>query len=797
MKLAIRALLKSPGYSVVTLVTLILGVGSATAIFSILYAVLLNPLQYRDPDSLVWLRSRHPAQGTTGVASATFGELHAANQSFERLAMRAWSESAFTRDGTPVNANVVQATADYFQVLGVAPRLGRTWDVAETVSGAAPVVVLSERFFARHFGSDPAVVGTSILLDDVSRRVIGVMPESFRDPVNPATDTLVFVPATMTEARLRDRGGRYWGVIGRLKPGVTRAAASAELAAVGQRLERDFGEIYSGWTLEAIGLHERIVLRVRSGIWLAAGAVGCLLLITCTNLAGLALVRALGRRREFAIRAAMGGSRRQLVGLLLRECLLLSAPAALGGVALAHFGLRALVASFPAGWMPRADEVAINPLVLAVALAVTLGVTLAVGLLPALVSAAAHPRDAMGEGGRGSVGPRMRFLQGTLVVAQIAFALALLSGAGLLARSFLAVLNRDAGVDPAQVLSLTLALTSRRYDTMEKRVNLMQRIEHEVRAVPGVDAVGITQTPPFRTGWSPSPFRPVGASQVGEGASVSAYSDSVNADFFHAMKVPLLQGRNFETGDTMSAPRVVVLSQAAARRMFGEENPVGRSLARPGGGDTAQIVGVVGDMRRDGLAAEVPLQVYRPLTQHVSQLATLLVRSALPPESLRRVVEAAVWRVDPALPLSDVAPLATVVGQTVVLPRLHLRLFVLCSGIALFLSVLGVHAVAAYSVGQRVREFGIRSALGAAPRAVLAQVLGESSRLIVIGVGLGLAVALLGADLLRSMIYDISAYDPWVLAGAPAVLATVAVLACLAPARRAMRVSPVVALRGD
>jgi len=794
---ACRSLAKSPGYALAALLTLALGIGSAVAIFSVLHAVLLSPLSYREPERLAWLRSRHPEQGSTGVASATFADLLPTNRAFSHLAMRTWSEAVLTHAQAPLQVDLVQATTNYFETLGVPPLLGRTWTVAEAQPGASAVVVLGNRFFARHFGSDPAILGQSIRINDVPHLVLGVMPESFRDPLNPASDTLAFVPMPMTEARARDRGGRYWGAIGRLKPEASFATANAELATFARGLERDYGDLYRNWTLEAIDLRDRIVQGARGGILLASGGVACLLLIAGVNVAGLALVRALARRRELAIRTALGASRRTLIRQLLGESLVLAAAAGVAGTLLGQIGLRALVASLPAGWLPRSEEISLNPVVLGFALLLTLVLALATGLAPALAASRADAQDALTDGSRGSRGRESRRIQAGLVVAEIALAMLLLAGAGVLGRSLLGVLQRDAGMQTDQVLSATLSVTAKRYNTMEKRLVFLERVQEEVAAVPGVTSVGFTQTPPFRSGWTRSPFLALGPSLTGADSAVTCYSDSVSPEYFRTVGVPLLAGRNFERTDRMDTQRVIIVSQATARKFFGDANPLGRALSRPGGGDTAQIVGVVADTRRDGLTAEAPLQVYRPIGQHASTIATLMVRSDQPASSLVRAVEAAVQRVDPDMPLSDVGPLSEFVRQTVTAPQLHLRLFAWCGAIALFLSAIGLHSVVAYSVGQRRREFGIRSALGATPRAVLRQVLGESSRLIGFGLLAGLAAALASGQLLASLVYDVSPQDPVVLTGIAALLALVTFCACLLPARRAMRADPIAALRAE
>jgi putative ABC transport system permease protein len=796
LRFAFRQLAKSPGYTVVSLLTLSLGIGACTAIFTILDAVLLTPLHFRDPARLVWVLSSHPQEGHTGLAGAAFTDLASANQAFAGLTMRVWSEEALTQAGQTQRIDVVRAVANYFDVLGVPPLLGRTWNIDETRSGASPVVVLGQRIWERQFGGDPQIVGRTIMMNDVPHLVIGVMPDLFRDPLNPADETIVFAPSPSDGPHTRDWLGRYWGVIGRLKDGVTLAQANAELATFSQRLEREHGDVYRNWTVNALDLRSRIVRDVRSGIVLAAGAVACLLLITCSNVAGLALVRALSRRRELAVRVALGASRGQLVRQLFAENLLLAAAAGALGILAGRAGLPALLASLPAGSLPRAHEISLNPVVLAVALLVTLGTALATGLAPAFAAARADAQEALVEGSRGSRGPKSRRLQTGLVVLEIALAIALLAGAGLLGRSFLTVLARDPGMNAERVLSLSMSLTWQRYNTPAKQWTFLHRVETEVAAVPGVVSAGFTRTPPFRAYWPRSPILVLGESAVGTDNAPTCYDDAVSVDYFRSVGVRLLAGRSFSATDSAESPRVAIVTQATARRFFATLDPIGRHLAWPGGGK-AEIVGVVGDTRRDGLAAEAPLQVYRPLAQEPSSYATLMVRTALPPATLSHAVQEAVWRVDSGIPLFGVGPLDGFVSETVTQPRLHLRLFAVCAGLALLLSAIGLHGVVAYSIAQRTREFGIRSALGATPLTILLQVLRESGRIIAFGLAIGLGVALLGAQFLQGMIYGVSAYDPAVFVAAAFLLAAIALIACLIPARRATKVDPMIALRAE
>jgi len=434
--------------------------------------------------------------------------------------------------------------------------------------------------------------------------------------------------------------------------------------------------------------------------------------------------------------------------------------------------------------------------VLAVALTLTLLTALAVGLVPGLAASRARPDEVLKQGARGSSSSRStRRICSVLIVAEIALALVLLVGAGLLGRSFLAVLGRESGIAAAQVLSLQLSATSRRYDTPSKRWALYSAVQREVAAVPGVQAADLTQTAPFRWG-SRTTFSVEGNTAAG---GSSCYYDSVGVDYFKAIGAPLLAGRPFSPADDVAAPPVVIISAATARRYFGAGDPLGRRLtASAAGGELqAEIVGVVGDIRRTGLTDELPLQVYRPLAQRPLGLATLMVRTALPPATLTHAIRQAIWRIDPQLPVSDIAVMDTVVAATLTQPRLQLQLFGLSAVFATLLTAVGLHSIVAFSVAQRMREFGIRCALGARPREVLSLVLGEAHRLVAAGVSLGLGAALVGVRALESMIYEISTRDPVVFVGVAVFLAGVVLFACVAPARRATNVDPMIALGAE
>jgi putative ABC transport system permease protein len=467
-------------------------------------------------------------------------------------------------------------------------------------------------------------------------------------------------------------------------------------------------------------------------------------------------------------------------------------------VLLASWGLDGLLASLPDGWLPRADEIALNRPVLVATLVLTVLTGLAAGLAPGVTATRNDANDALKDNSRSSTGPSARRLRAGLVVGEIALALVLLASTGLLGRSFVGLLRTKPGLEAGRVLSLTVSLPASRYSTPPKCWDFFSRAETGVAALPGVEAAGFTHTSPFRWG-IPSAFAPVGANDTVTPADLpQAFTDSVSVDFFKALGIPLRAGRTFTAADDHQTRPIVVLNETAARRYFGSENPVGRFIAA--GVDPKarfEVVGVVGDVRRSGLTADVPLQVYRPLAQRTPPFATLMVRTALPPTTLAKAVQAALWRIDPDIPISDIATMETFVSRSVTQPRLYLVLFTLFAVLALLLAAIGLYGLIAHGVEQRTREFGIRAALGAGPHEVLSLVLKEGAVLITLGIMFGLTSAFAAVRLLQSMIFGTSLYDPTVFLAAPLLLSVIAVVACWIPARRATKVDPMIALRAE
>lgn len=795
LRFALRSLLKTPGFTGIAVLTLALGIGASTAIFSVVHALLLAPLAYRDSGQLVQIQSHHAKEGDSGLAPATFTDVQATSRSFDTLAAHYYYYLNLTGTASPTLLTAVEVTADYFALFGVAPQLGRGLNASDLQPNAAPVVVLGHSLWRSQFAARDAILGQTILLDEVAHTVVGVMPASFNEPGETAQ---LWRPIRVSEVNALDRGSRYWTIYGRLKADTSLAQANTELALLTRQLAQVHPKVYDDWILQAGDLRSLVVGNYHSGLLAVLGAVGCVMLITCANVAGLNIVRATTRRKELAIRAALGASRGQIVRQLLAESLLLATLGGMAGLLFASWGVDALLASVPEGWLPRAGEIALNLPVLLATLGLTLVTGVAFGLAPGFTAARVDANDALKDSARGSGGPAAGHLRAGLVVAEIALAVMLLVGAGLLGRSFVGLLHKQSGLHAERVLAMTVSLAGKRYDSPAKCWDFYARAQTDVAALPGVQSVGFTQTSPFRWG-IPVSFMAVRPDQAATAEEqTQAFYDSVSVDYFKSVGTPLLAGRLFTTADNPQSPPVVVISQTAARRYFGTADPIGQFIT-PGPNTPArfEVVGVVGDVHRTGLTNAMPLQVYRPLAQRSTPFATLMVRTMLPPATLAKSVQAALWRIDADTPVSDVGTMDDLVSRSVTQPRLYLMIFSLFAGLALLLASIGLYGLISYSVTQRTREFGIRTALGASPGEVLTLVLREGGWLIAAGLALGLIGAFAAARWLQSMVFETSLHDPTVFLVVPVVLAVAAGLACLIPARRATRVDPMVALRAE
>ena len=799
LRYAVRQLRKSPGFTFVAVLTLALGIGANTAIFTVVNAVLLSPLPYPDSDRLVMVQSRNFQENLKGLgfAPAGFRDVEKQVTSFDGIAAGRYNYDNLTGIEKPTSLTGSLVTQDYFKVLGEKPLLGRTFLREDAAAGAKASVILSYDLWQKQFGGRRDIVGESVTLNDVPHEVIGVMPRTFKDPFNISQLWRIF-PNEGGENMVAN--ARFWSVIARLKPGIPATTVQAELSTIAARLVQADQKFYKGWDFTVVPLRDQVVGNYREGLLLVVGASVLVLLITCANVAGLQFVRASTRQREVAIRLALGASRAAIARSHLVESLMLVGLGGIGGVLIGSWGLDLLLASFSDGWIPRSDEIGLNTTVLAVTGVTALVTGIVFGLFPAWHATRVEAIDSLRDGSKGSAGLQSVRLRGALVIAQIALTMVLLVCAGLVWKSFAAITRVNPGIQIENTLSMVITLSPTRYDTGPKRTDYYKQLLDRIAAVPGVESVGFTQTMPFTWG-IPGTFSIYGLPD--DTAKLPpAFYDSVSISYFSTMHIPLMAGRIFAETDNAQAPSVIVLSQSAAKKFFPTEDPIGKRLTLPPGRQQTtptvlEVVGVVGDVPRNGLDSETPYQVYASLNQRGPAFATMLVRSPLPVETLSQTIQRAIWEFNPEQTISNVLPVRTLVKQSLTQPQLYLTLFSLFALLALLLAGIGLYGLIAYSVSQRTREFGIRYALGAQVRDVLRLVIGQGARLTAFGLALGLLAAAGVARLMETLLFRTTAYDPLVFGGVVFVLALIGLLAALLPALRATKADPVAALRAE
>jgi len=810
LRSAVRALTRRPGLTAVALVTLALGIGANTAIFSVVRGVLLRPFPFAQPERLVvvWETNRQWNLPKMYAAPPTFDDWRRQSESFQSMAAFAPGTYALGAGGGPEGVTEVvgaRVSAGLFDLLGVTPALGRTFTAEEDRPGAAPAVLLSHALWARRYGADPALVGKTIEVDGTARRVVGVLPDGFVFPPSmalegtaPAESAALWVPLGYDYQGM-SRGAHHLTVVGRLAPGVSRAAALAELQALAGTLATEYPDTNAGWSVAVTPLAEEIVGPIEPALWLLLGAVALVLLIACVNVANLLLAAGTERRAELAVRRALGASGGRLAGQILTESLLLGAAGGVAGVLLARWGLALLVGLAPAN-VPRLHEVAIDLPVLAFAAGLTLLTAVLFGSLPALRLLG----DGMGGiGGRGGLVPAGRAATSgrsagrwgdTLVVAEVALALVLLVGAGLLVRSFLALRGVDPGFRPAQVLTLRTSLPAAAYPERPGRVRAFDRLRDEVRSLPGVQEAGFVLELPLAADRQ-------GTEVAIEGTVVDPAENRVNftfatAGYFEAMGIPVVAGRAIEAADRADGEPVVVVNRAFARRFLEGATPLGRQV-RLGFDDqvSRRVVGVVGDVLHDSLGREAFPAAYVPYAQLAySRRLALAVRTDGAPRDALPAIVARLRRTEPGLAVSDPRTMGEIVGASVAAPRFLSSLLGAFAAVALTLAAVGIYGVLSYAVRRRTREIGVRVALGADRGSILGLVLRRGMLPVGLGLALGLAGTLALHRLVERFLFQVSATDPLLYAGLALFLATVALVACLVPARRATAVDPLQAL---
>lgn len=795
-----RTLRRTPGFTVVAVLALALGIGANTAIFSLINAVLLRPLPFPDADRLVSVSESGATGNGNDVAPPNFLDWRSAQRSFTDLAAFTPVSLNLTGVEAPENLEGLRVTASLFSVLGVEPSLGRTFGETSDIAGGERVVVLSDELWRSRFQADPGIIGRVLTLDEEPHTVIGVMPAGFRFPI--AGEALLWVPMAFTAGDLSGRGAHYLGAAGRLAPGVSLARAQADMDLIARRLQREYPVTNEDAGISLVPLKDSVVGPTRTTFLLLWGAVGFVLLIATANVASMLLARAAGREREIAIRLALGAGAGRLIPQLLTESLMLSGLGGLAGLGLGVLGIRILEVLNPGG-IARFGEAGIDVRVLGFTLLISFGTGLLFGLVPALSLTRADVQQALRAGGRGMIGPRGRWYRASLVVSEIALAVMLLVGAGLLIGSFRNLQRTDPGFDPDHLLTLRIDLPRGPYEALDRRADFFQRVLPRIEAVPGVESAGAISFLPMNFPGGSVGIAVEGAPPADEGEFQGAVYRAVSADYFAAMDIPLTSGRPFGSSDMAGAPGVVIVNRAMADRWWPGRSPIGRRLkvGRPESNvPWLTVVGVAGDVRQFELRRESRPEIYIPVTQpHPLWTAprAIVVRTASEPLAVAPAVRAAIWSVNPDLPVSDVRPMTDVVGATVAELRFYTVLLSLLGATALVLAAVGIYGVISYGVNERAREIGVRMALGAGRPDILGMVLRQGMLLALAGLGLGLAGALGLSRFLGALLYDLAPADPGTLIQGGVVILTAALLACLVPAHRASRIDPVESLRRE
>ena len=812
IRYTVRFLRKSPGFAIIVVLALALGIGANTAIFSVVNAVLLRALPFPNPGRIVMVWSPNP-QVLARVdelppSNADLKDWREQNHVFERLAAFNSRQFNLAGEGEPERAGGAQVTADFFPALGVKPERGR-WFAADEDQPGKRVAVISHALWQRRYAGEPGILGRQITIDGEGYTVAGVMPPEFQFPRGSelpnfyafAAQTDVWTPLGLEANRWNNRGSHMLLALARLKPGVSLPAAQSEMTAIEKRLSEQFGDS-RGWTAKVVPLRDQIVGSTRVALWTLLGAVGFVLLIACANVANIVLARASARQKEMAIRTAVGASRLRMVRQLLTESVLLSVAGGALGLVLASVGIDVLLSITPAD-IPRMQGVGIDARVLAFTALISVVTGLLFGLVPAVQVSSARLNETLKESGRGaSATSGSRRFRGALVVGEVALALVLLAGAGLLMKSVVRLAQVDPGFHAQSVLTMDLTLPQFKYPTEQKQAAFFQQVLNRAALLPSVSSVGaVSRLPLGNSAEEMDAFTVEGKPTPANGQLPLAEYRVCSADYFRALGIPLIRGRWLTSGDAEGRPGVAVISEMLARQYFPGEDPLGKRIRIGGVDDTnpwLTIVGIVHDVKHNSLAAPAPPQLYVSYLQRADTQMTLVIRTAGDPLQVVAAARNEVRSVDPDQPVANVRTMEKIVAASVARPRFNMLLLGIFAAVALVLAAVGLYGVISYSVGQRAHEIGIRMALGAKQSDVLGMVLRQGMTLVAAGLAVGLGTALLMSRVLASLsslLYDVSSTDPVILAGVVLILAATAMVACTLPALKATRVDPVTALR--
>ena len=796
LRYAFRMLLKSPGFSIIAVLTLALGIGANSAIFSVIDTVLLRPLPFPRPNELVMLWSApNNGAGRENHSFPDYEDFRAQAKSFAALAAYVQASTVLSTGPDPLELEGVAATSDIFAVLRVLPILGRAYTHADDNSDAR-VVIFTYEAWQRYFNGDPNIIGRQVRLALNPYTVIGIMPRGFQFPVNARSEYLLPVQALVRTA-MKNRGSHFFRAIGRLQPGVSIGEARAEAAAIAGRLEKQYPDTNTDRSANVVSFHQDLTGDVRPALLVVLAAVVFVLLIACANVANLLLARATARQREIAIRTALGASRARLVRQLLAEGLLLALLGAAGGLLLAWWSVDLLRTLGPHD-VPRLSAVQINATVVVFTLAAAALSTLGFALVPALQVTRPNVNASLQEGNRAGAGPESQRLRAVLVVAQVALSLLLLAGAGLLIKSFANLRATDPGFDPKRVMTADFVLPRGKYSGLEQQRQFFERFLPQLATLPGVESVGGATPLPFSDSDSANSFWIAGRPDPGPGNHPDASNLLVAGDYFRAMRIPLLAGRLPDRRDTKDGTPVVIVNEALVQKFFPKMNPLGQHLLidQEKGALSVEIVGVVGNSRHESLAIAPKPEYYLPLAQSPSRALHLVLRTSVSNlAGLQAALHRVIQGMDRDVFVPELVPLEKLIGGTLAQPRFNMILLGSFAAVALLLAAIGIYGVIAYSVAQRTREIGIRMALGAQRGDVLRMILRQSMLIIALGLAVGLLGALALTRWMGSLLYGVSAHDLSIHGFVLILLAGAGLIASYIPARRAMAVDPMVALR--
>jgi putative ABC transport system permease protein len=802
LRYGFRGLLKHPGFTAIVVITLALGIGASTAIFSVVNSVLLRHLPYRQPDRIVAIQELNPAGKRVQVTAANFYDWRVQNSVFEHLAAIKTTTANLALSDQAERIDVAQTSANFFSVFGIQSEQGRLFIPSDEQAGHAPIAVLSHVLWQRRFGGNPEIVGKSITLDGRNYTVAGVAPSGFQYP----DKTELWLPPLRLVPELNERmdvtqnrGMGYLAAVALLKPGVSLEQAASEMETITSRLRQQYPDTNNRRFNRVVGLQEHLVGDTNKMLWLLFGAVTFVLLIACANVANLLLASSASRHKEMAIRAALGASRWRVMRQLFTESTMLALAGGACGFLLS-FWLLSFIKKLLPGDFPRFQEIQMDWRVLGYTLAASILTGILFGFAPALQFSRGDVQESIRETGRGTIGSARRSrLRQVLIVAEVALSVVLLAGAGLLFRSFMHLQAVNTGFVAQQVLTARLSPSGTNFKTDADYVKFYQRVSERVSTLPGVTDVGLINTLPLGKGPTTG-FRAEGRPITTPDKWPGANYRSVSPDYFRAMSIPVLQGRAFTDRDTDGAPLAMIVNQALAEENFPGENAVGKRITFGNTDDKQQpvwfeIVGVTANVRSLELREEAEAELYFSALQNPFEGMSLVVRSTIEPESIAGDVRKVVAEVDRTVPVSNVETMEHVVTTSVTQPRFNLFLLGLFSVIALLLSAVGIYGVTSYTVTQRTHELGIRLALGAQVGDVLRMILGQGMAVIFVGIVLGLGAAFGLMRLLKSLLFGVTATDPLTFVTITIVLTLVALLACFVPAKRATKVDPLEALR--